>query len=404
MKIKFVKDYENYTAGSIVENVDEKSAKELKEKSFAIDYDEKTASAEQEQAIKKEVDIMSDDKVEKKEVKVEAADEKVVIKSLGQWAQSITREPEAIRVTQKASGMSEGVNDSGGYLLTPEITSQIFGATIPGSVIYPKCMKLPIKSNSIKLPIYLNTGNSATNPPRMYPITPDGGAKTGTKPVLYQKTLSLVTWSWLEYATEELIEDAPAFGAWLINNIKEKSGWEFDNRVLNGVAATDGFEGILTAAANGYRAACTVAATITKASVINLMAGVMPQYNPEWFMSTKAWASMMDVCSTATSVVPAFSPQSGSMVNADGTMLMGKKVNVMQQMANLNSNGDILYGDFAKYVVAEKNGLNVAISRDFKFDTDEIAYRVTIRQAGAAVIPSQTNIDTSVQAAFAARF
>lgn len=400
MKVRFIKDYENISAGSTAEIVDEKSAKELIEKLIAENYDEKVASAEQENAIKKEVDVMSNEQVEKKEVKVEAVDEKVVIKSLGQWAQAVTRDHEAIRTTQKASGMSEGVNADGGYLLTPEITSQIFGATIPGSVIYPKCTKIPIKSNSIKLPIYLNTGNTATTPPRMYPITPDGGAKTGTKPVLSQKTLSLVTWSWLEYATEELIEDAPAFGAWLVANIKEKAGWEFDNRALNGVAATDGFEGILTVAAAAYRAACTVAATINKTSVINLMAGVMPQYNPEWYMSTKAWASMMDNCSTATVVVPSF----GAMVNADGSMLMGKAVHVMQQMANLNSNGDILYGDFSKYVVAEKNGLNVAISRDFKFDTDEIAYRVTIRQAGAAVIPSQTNIDTSVQAAFAARF
>jgi HK97 family phage major capsid protein len=83
---------------------------------------------------------------------------------------------------------------------------------------------------------------------------------------------------------------------------------------------------------------------------------------------------------------------------------MGKPVNVMPQMANLASNGDIVYGNFGTYVVAEKNGLNLAISRDFKFDTDEIAYRVTVRQSGCASIPSQTNVDTSVQAAFSARF
>jgi HK97 family phage major capsid protein len=63
-----------------------------------------------------------------------------------------------------------------------------------------------------------------------------------------------------------------------------------------------------------------------------------------------------------------------------------------------------MLGNFSTYVVAEKNGLNLAISRDFKFDTDEIAYRVTVRQGGAATIPSKTATDTSVQAAFSARF
>lgn len=399
MKLKLIKQHKDMIVGSIVET-DEKTAKDLIEKSIAIEYTAEVEKAEKSSAIKLEATKMATE-IEVKDVKVEVKDEHV-IKSVGDWMINLTKSPDKIKMEQKASGMSEGTNADGGYLLTPQITSQIFGATIPGSVIYPKCFKLPIQSNSIKLPIFLNTGNSSTTPPRMYPITPDGGSKTGTKPVLYQKTLSLVTWSYLVYATEELLEDAPAFGGWIVQKIREKSGWDFDNLCLNGVAATNGFEGINTAAANSYRAACTVGATITKTSVINLVKGVLPQYQAgaEWYMSPNAWASAMDVLSTATTVNPSF----GLVMSVDGSTLMGKPVNVMPQMANLNSNGDILYGNFGTFVVAEKNGLNLAISRDFKFDTDEVAYRVTIRQAGASTIPSQTNVDTSVQAAFAARF
>lgn len=400
MKIKLIKALDNMTVGSIVET-DDVTAKDLITKSIAVEYTAEVEALEKSSAIKQEVKKMSVE-IEVKDVKVEQkVEDPNVIKSFGEWMQSITKSPDKIKITQKASGMSEGVNADGGYLLTPQITSQIFGAEIPGSVIYPKVFKIPLQSNSIKLPIYLNTGNSATTPPRMYPITPDGGAKTSTKPVLYQKTLSLVTWSYLVYATEELLEDAPAFGAWIVQKIREKAGWDFDNLCFNGVSANNGFEGVLTAAANAYRAAATVAGTIDKPSIINLMKGVLPQYQAgaEWYMSPNAWASAMNLLSTATTVTPSF----GLVMSVDGQTLMGKKVNVMNQLPNLASTGDIVYGNFGTYVVAEKNGLNLAISRDFKFDTDEVAYRVTIRQAGASTIPSQTNVDTSIQAAFSAR-
>lgn len=399
IKIKQVSEQCKASIGSLVET-DEATAKDMISKDIAVEYTEDIKAIEQAEAIKKEIKIMATE-IEVKDTKVEVKDE-MVVKSFGEWMQCLTKEPAKIKHTQKANGMSEGQNADGGYLLTAQITNEIFGATIPGSVIYPKVTKIPLQSNSIKLPIFNDTGDSATSAPRGYPVTPDGTQKTSTKPQLTQKTVSLVTWAYLVYATEELLEDAPAFGAWIVQKIREKAGYDFDNLVLNGVAATNGFEGILTAAANSYRAAATVAATITKTSVVNLMKGVMPQYlaGAEWYMSPNTWASAMDVLSTATSVTPSF----GTVMSLDGSMLMGKPVNIMPQMANLASNGDILFGNFSKYIVAEKNGLNLAISRDFKFDTDEIAYRVTVRQGGAAVIPSKTNTDTSVQAAFSARF
>jgi len=401
MKLKLTKALGEYTAGSLVEETDESKAKDMISKSLAIEYTDEVIAAEKASAILSEVKSMATE-IEVKDVKVEQKDDPMVIKSFGEWLNCITKDPSKIKLTQKANGMSEGVNADGGYLLTPQITSTIFGATIPGSVIYPKCFKIPLQSNSIKLPIFNDTGDNATSKPRGYAVTPDGTQKTATTFALTQKTVSLVTWSYLVYATEELLEDAPAFGAWMTQKIREKAGYDFDNLCLNGVAATNGFEGILTAAANSYRAACTVAATMTKPSIINLMAGIIPQYRAgaEWYMSSKAWANAMDLLSTATTVTPSF----GAVMSIDGMTLMGKPVNVMPQMANLNSNGDILLGNFGTYVVAEKNGLNLAISRDFKFDTDEIAYRVTVRQGGAATIPTKTATDTTVMGAFSARF
>lgn len=398
IKIKQVSEMCDAKVGSIVET-DDITAKDMIAKGLVVEYTKEVEAEEKALAIKKEVKNMSTEiEVKDQKIEVKAPD---VIKEFGEWMQCITKNPDKIKITQKASGMSEGVNADGGYLLTAQITDQIFGKTIPGSVIYPKVTKIPIQSNSIKLPIWNETGTSSTSAPRMYPITPDGGSKTGTKPVLTQKTLSLVTQSYLVYATEELLEDAPAFGAWILAKIREKAGWDFDNLCFNGVAATNGFEGVSTAAANSYRAACTVAATINKTSVINLMKGVIPQYldKAEWYMSPSAWGSAMDQLSTASTVTPSF----GSVMSLDGKTLMGKPVNVMNQMAALASNGDIVLGDFSQFVVAEKNGLNVAISRDFKFDTDEIAYRVTCRYAGAIVIPTQTVVDTTVQGAFAGR-
>jgi HK97 family phage major capsid protein len=197
LKIKQLNELCPGAIGSVV-SADNKEAielaKELISKGIVEEYTAELELSEKSATIKQEAKSMSA-QVEVKDVKVDQKDDPMVIKSFGEWMQCVTKEPSKLKLTQKANGMSEGVNADGGYLLTPQITSEIFGATIPGSVIYPKCFKIPLQSSSIKLPIFNDTGDTATSKPRGYPVTPDGTQKTATTFALTQKTVSLVTWS-----------------------------------------------------------------------------------------------------------------------------------------------------------------------------------------------------------------
>lgn len=394
MKVKMLVDgNENNKlpkAGSILE-VKDAIAKLLIKENIVIEYTRDVEADEKANLIKEKV------MTQKLEVKdgatIEVGETKVQKKSFGESIQMICKATTGQNITTPADG---------GALTYTELFREIVGANIPSGVIWDKCNKVELqdRATAISIPYLNNTGNSSTSAPRPYAVA-EGDQKTVTKIAFGSQTLTLKKQVIRIPITWEIMEDVGVIEGYVKDIARQKLGWTLDNLVFHGVAGTNGYMGIATGGANAFRAAKTVAATITKASVINLISGVLPQYRAgsEFFMSNSAWASMMDVNSTASAVTPSF----GLVVDVNGTSLMGYKVNVCEQLAALNSNFDILFGNPKTYYVAYKGGPKELMSADFRWDYNESELVIEFRSAGAPCLPAQTLVDATVAGGFASR-
>lgn len=395
IQIKKIEDGIEELKGIGVESiliVEDEVAKGWVEKGIAIEYTDEVKQKEQEEAINLKLKEEKQMKIENKET-IEVKAPTIQKKTFGETVQMICKATTGQNITTSADG---------GYLTYTELFRDIVSADIPTGVIWDKCSKLELqdRATAIQIPYLNNTGNSSTSAPRAYAVA-EGGQKTVTKLAFGAQTLTLKKQVIRIPLTWEIMEDVSVLEGYVKNQARAKLGWMLDYLVFKGAAATNGYAGIATAEGASFRAAKTVAATITKASVINLISGVLPQYRAgsEFFMSNSAWASMMDTVSTASSVTPSF----GLAVNIDGTSLMGYKVNVCEQLDALNSSFDVVFGNPKTYYVAYKGTPKELMSADFRWDYNESELIVEFRSAGAPCLPSQTLIDSSVAAGFSAR-
>ena len=82
--------------------------------------------------------------------------------------------------------------------------------------------------------------------------------------------------------------------------------------------------------------------------------------------------------------------------------LMGYPVNIVDGMVAANNAKDMLFGNPSELVVIEKGGLTIDISKEFYFDTDQVALRLVERTAGAPVFAKYQAADAKDYAAFSA--
>jgi len=404
MQIKLVKDFENAKSGSIIE-IDEKDLEYFTKEGHIVYIvytdivkKEELATKESEFKAKTEKEIVMP---ETKEIKQEITAPNIVvpnkeIKSMGELFQKIAKG----EVIQKVpAGMSEntGAGVDGGFLVDHLLYTGILGRMMEGGVIYPKCRKIQVGDNynGMKLP-YLNINTqSTTSQPRLYRIA-EAASKVATKFTFAQHDLALMKLIALVPVTDELLQDKNMLEGYVISQIKGQFGWRMDNDLLFGTLATTGTMGVLDASAAAFITQPQAhAATMTPTIVQGLINGVSASLRggAEWFMSGQAWSLIK--AQMGQGVAQILNPLAGQET------LGGYKVNVVDGMLVLNGAAkDILFGNWDQYTLIEKGGLQMDISKEFYFDTDQTCLRFVLRNAGAPTWAAYTAADGKAYAAF----
>ena len=407
MKIKLGKDLNDLKAGAIIDIEEKEMDAYLKE--GHILYTEDVVKIESQTAIKafrdnvKEEIIMTDTK----EIKKEITTPNIIVKSeknieglQGLCKKLFTGEVKSFEglngFSAKANaGMNESDNSGadGGYLLTHEIYDQILGRLFEGGKVYPDVKKIQVgpNYNGMKLP-YLNiTTQSATSQPRLYRLA-EGAQKTPTKFTFGQHDLSLTKLIALVPITEELLQDKTTLESYVFSQLKGQFGWRLDYDVLYGTAASSGHIGVLDATASAFQVQNVAhGANVTIAQVNAIIAGVAPQVRDgaKFYCSGDMWANIMANLGPgiASLLVPVASENGGAR------KLMGYDVVIVDGMTAHNTAKDLLFMNPKEVAVIEKGGLMIDISKEFYFDTDQIALRFVQRTAGAPVFATYSAVD-----------
>lgn len=331
-----------------------------------------------------------------------------------------------------ATGMNEGTDAEGGYLVPPEYADGVIDLVKTESVLYPKARKVTINS-----PRLIETYIDETSR-----VDPSTGSRHGgilaywkaeaaqysaVKAALGQRTTNAHKLTAYCPVTEELLQDAPALESLLDTLVAKEFAFKLDDAIINGTGDTyTQPAGILASSAcvTIAKESGQAAATINFLNVLKMYNALIGQCrkNAEWYINQDAEMNLVQLLqpvgkllSNGASKVEDVSGEWGApvytlpgMYGNEKGMLFGKPVTPIEQCSAVGTKGDIILMDASQYLIVERTGVTRQMSMHVRFDYDESVFKYSLRVGGrpdwgSAITPYKGSTSRSPYVALATR-
>lgn len=292
----------------------------------------------------------------------------------------------------KATGLSEGAPAAGGFLVgTDERLAIISRDWAVGNLINRVSM-FPVGPNANGMTFNFENETSRVDGSRRGGVrgywAAEAGVKTASQPEFRQVSLRLKKLVALVYATDELMADATALGAYLQSIYPEELMFKAEDSIINGTGAGQPL-GILASGAT-YSVPIEVgqtAATVVAENLVKMWTHRDVSYNDYvWLLNQEVEAQLM-LLGLAVGVggVPVYLPPGGFSAAPYGS-IFGRPVLPVEYCAALGTVGDIMLVAPSAYYMIEKGGTESASSIHVKFVYDETVWRFVKRLDGTPSI------------------
>jgi HK97 family phage major capsid protein len=309
-------------------------------------------------------------------------------KALGdQFVGSLYESAQAKRA-KAISGMSELVPQDGGILVGTDFQTGIMGRVYDVGQLLQMADMTPVSANSNSMAFFREKETSRVDGSRRGGIraywASEADEKTSSKPAFEKLRLELYKVIGLVYATDELLADASALGAWVMSNLPEELRFKIEDAMMNGTGAGMP-QGII-----GDAATVTVAKETGQAADTIVSENVQKMWSRRWVPKTdyvwlinqdcgpQLWGMSLAV-GTGGSVV--YMPP-GGLSNVPYATLMGRPVIETEYNATIGTVGDIMLVSWSEYQMIEKGGMQSASSIHVRFIYDETVFRFVTRVDG----------------------
>lgn len=290
-----------------------------------------------------------------------------------------------------ASGANETVPSDGGFLVQQDFSSALLQDVMETGILASRCRQQPISGNSngIKINGVDETSRASS---RFGGIVgywgEEAGEKTASKPKFRKIDLSLKKLIGLCYATDELLDDAAALGAFIDQGFRSEFGFLIDEAIVNGNGVGQPL-GILNSGTLVSVAKETnqKAKTIMAENVMNMYSRMFAgsRSNAVWLINQDIEPQLFGMSlAVGTGGVPVYMP-AGGLSGLPYATLFGRPVLAIEHAQTLGTQGDILFADLAGYILAQKNGVKADTSIHVRFVYDETAFRFVLRIDGQPV-------------------
>lgn len=297
-------------------------------------------------------------------------------------------------INNAATGLNETVPSDGSFLVQKDFNNDLLSSVFAPGTLPAMCRRFPISGNSNGIKINGVDEKSRVNGSRYggvlgYWLT-EAAEITASKPKFRQVELTLKKQAALVYATDELLSDAPALEAFIREAAPAELRFRLQDAIINGTGTGQPL-GIMNSG-------CLV--TVNKESgqttgiqaenIVKMYARHMPSQNPNlaWLVNRNVLPSLYTMSlSVGTGGAPIFQPAGGLSGKPYNTIL-GIPVMVVEQCQSLNTTGDIILADMSSYLLAEKGGVESAVSIHVKFIYDESVFRFVMRVDGQPALSS----------------
>lgn len=297
----------------------------------------------------------------------------------------------ALEAAYKAAlGSNEAIPSQGEFLLEPTITRDLIKPVHEDGIFSTKVRKLPVgpNSNSGWIPGVDETSRatgSRWGGVRGYHAA-EAASLTASQPKFRKINWELHKTTILQYATDELLNDAPMLSAIINQSSAEELNFMVNDDLLNGIGG-DRPVGVLNSNAliSVSRAATSA---ISHADILSMWQRLHPRFRAgaEWYINSEA-EPQLDALTFTSGSTGILSPY--VRYDANGVMnVKGRPVNVTEFNPALGTAGDILLANFDDYLMWEKGAVEAAMSIHVQFLTDQTAFRFIARYDGQTALAS----------------
>ena len=287
----------------------------------------------------------------------------------------------------KSQGANEAIPSMGGFLVDQSVAPGIFERMYSQGTVLSQFAIDPIGPNSNGMVYNTVDETSRAEGSRWGGLQgywmAEGGTKTASQPRFSQVSLKLKKVAALCYATDELLEDATAMGAWLNRTVPDELRFMVEDAILNGNGAGKPL-GILQSPAFIEEPPASAAATAIVAGDLAAMwsrrwVGARDYI---WLVDQSVLPSLMGL---TIGNFPVYMPPNG-IQGTPAAMLFGRPVFEVEYLPDVNvASGPIglLLVAPSQYALIDKGGVQSASSIHVSFATDETAFRFVYRIDGA---------------------
>ncbi|MEU3161790.1 phage major capsid protein [Streptomyces griseoincarnatus] len=305
---------------------------------------------------------------------------------------------------EKLRNFSSDVPADGGFLIPETLRSELLKVALETAVVRPRARVVPMESLRVPFPAI----DSTTNQGSVYGgittyWTEEGGRLQSSKPrfgriVLDAKKLTAYT----EIPSELLTDSLISLSMFVDQMFPEALAFAEDQAFLTGDGVGEPL-GIL----NGAAAIPVTRATSSEINfldVINMYSRMLPQSisRSVWLAAPDAFPQLAQMALTQGTdgiASPAMWMTGGQAIDGPPISLMGRPVIFTEKVPSMGSAGDLSLVDFGFYLIGDRQAMQAKQSDDFKFDTDEVAFRVIERVDGrpwlqSAITPANGSAST----------
>lgn len=292
-----------------------------------------------------------------------------------------------LKVNNAASGANEAIDSEGGFLVGTDFSEELMKRTYETGILLSKAQRIPISANSNGLTVNGVDERSRKNGSRWGGVqtywADEADALTGTKPKFRKIKFELKKLIGLCYATDELLQDASALEAVIMEAFSEEFGFKLDDAMIRGDGAGKPL-GILESKANITipKESGQAAGSVVYQNVLNMWTRMWAKSRRKafWYINQDVESQLYTMYQqTGTTGVPVFMPARG---DSEYATLFGRPIIPIEQADTVGNLGDIILSDFSQYATIDKGGMKSASSIHVRFLNDEQVFRFTLRTDG----------------------
>jgi HK97 family phage major capsid protein len=298
-------------------------------------------------------------------------------------------DPRLARINASAAGASELVGSDGGFLVQSDFSADLLTLVHNTGLLSRKAQRREIGPNANGTRFNVIDETSRIDGSRYGGVlaywTAEAAQMTAKRPKYHQEEIPLEKLTGLYIATDEQLTDVVALESFATAAFSEEFGFKVDDAMVRGTGAGMPL-GILNSGALVTVSAETgqPSTTFLYENAVNMFARLWAPSMPDavWYINQDVYPQIWTMALVVgTGGAPAFVPPGGVNQSPYGTLL-GRPIQPIEQCATLGALGDVIFADFGQYLIIEKGGIQSASSIHVYFDTDQTAFRWTLRTNG----------------------